>query len=216
MYTLSKGLGSGNATRLAAPTSPGLDPEVLALVRRARTGDSLAQTELIRRYRARLSGFLRPRVNLTHEVEDLLQAVWIKMVRRIRSLREPERFETWVFTLARNAALDHMRRARCRPVGTADESVLFGLPDEHRPERYREIAEALEVALRPFGPRERRMVRQLIDGESYGAIAAREGISLNALKVRIHRLRLVLRVSVRAAHEGTVTEEDTPAGRVAA
>jgi RNA polymerase sigma-70 factor (ECF subfamily) len=216
MYTLSKGLGSGNATRPAAPTSPGLDPEVLALVRRARTGDSLAQTELIRRYRARLSGFLRPRVNLTHEVEDLLQAVWIKMVRRIRSLREPERFETWVFTLARNAALDHMRRARCRPVGTADESVLFGLPDEHRPERYREIAEALEVALRPFGPRERRMVRQLIDGESYGAIAAREGISLNALKVRIHRLRLVLRVSVRAAHEGTVTEEDTPAGRVAA
>jgi RNA polymerase sigma-70 factor (ECF subfamily) len=216
MYTLSKGLGSGNATRPAAPTSPGLDPEVLALVRRARTGDSLAQTELIRRYRARLSGFLRPRVNLTHEVEDLLQAVWIKMVRRIRSLREPERFETWVFTLARNAALDHMRRARCRPVGTADESVLFGLPDEHRPERYREIAEALEVALRQFGPRERRVVRQLIDGESYGAIAAREGISLNALKVRIHRLRLVLRVSVRAAQDGVVSTDGAAAGRVAA
>ena len=216
MYTLSKGLGSVDATTPAAPASPGLDPEVLALVRRARTGDASAQAELIRRYRARLSGFLRPRVHLTHEVEDLLQAVWIKMVRRIRSLREPERFETWVFTLARNAALDHMRRVRCRPVGTADESLLVGLPDEHRPERYREIAEALEVALRQFGPRERRMVRQLIDGESYGAIAAREGISLNALKVRIHRLRLVLRVSVRAAQDGAVSTDELAAGRVAA
>ena len=117
---------------------------------------------------------------------------------------------------ARNAALDHMRRVRCRPVGTADESVLFGLPDERRPERYREIAEALEVALRQFGPRERRMVRQLIDGESYGAIAAREGISLNALKVRIHRLRLVLRISVRAAQEGVVSTDGAAAGRVAA
>ena len=216
MYTLAKGLGSFEAAKPAALVSPGLDPEVLALVRRARTGDSGAQAELIRRYRARLSGFLRPRVNLTHEVEDLLQAAWIKMVRRIRSLREPERFETWIFTLARNSALDHLRRARCRPVGTADESVLVGLPDERCPERYREIAEALEVALRQFGPRERRVIRQLIDGESYGAIAAREGISLNALKVRIHRLRLVLRVSVRAAQEGAVSAEDAPTGRAAA
>ncbi|MFM8335909.1 MAG: hypothetical protein ACKODK_10115, partial [Opitutaceae bacterium] len=81
---------------------------------------------------------------------------------------------------------------------------------------YREIAEALEVALRQFGPRERRVVRQLIDGESYGAIAAREGISLNALKVRIHRLRLVLRVSVRAAQDGVVSTDGLAAGRVAA
>ena len=220
MYTMSKGLGTDVTPKVAAPVSPpaasGLDPEVLALVRRARSGDAVAQAELIRRYRVRLSGFLRPRVNLTHEVEDLLQAVWIKMVRRIRGLRDPERFETWLFTLARNSALDHLRRARCRPMGTADEAVLMGLPDERQPARYREVSEALEFALRQFGPRERRVMRQLIDGESYGTIAAREGVSLNALKVRIHRLRLVLRVSVREADEGAASQESTVNRRAAA
>ena len=164
----------------------------------------------------RLAGFLRPRVTLPHDVEDLLQTVWIKMVRRIRGLRDPERFETWLFTLARNSALDHRRRARCRPVACEDESVLIALPDERQPMRREEIMEELEVALRQFGSRERRVLRQLIDGESYGAIAAREGISLNALKVRVHRLRVVLRVTVRAAREGVAPPVTAREGRVAA
>jgi|LauGreDrversion4_2_1035121.scaffolds.fasta_scaffold378236_2 RNA polymerase sigma-70 factor (ECF subfamily) len=211
MYTLAKGLGNSPSAASAVSPAPEPDHELLALVRRARLGEAAAQAELIRRYRVRVAGFLRPRVPHSHEVEDLLQAVWIKMVRRIRGLREPERFETWLFTLARNSALDHLRRARCRPVGTADEATLVSLPDDRQPARHREILEALEVALRQFGPRERRVVRQLIDGESYGAIAAREGVSLNALKVRIHRLRLVLRVSVRAAHEGVPAVPGSPA-----
>ena len=66
------------------------------------------------------------------------------------------------------------------------------------------------------GSRERRVLRQLIDGESYGAIAAREGISLNALKVRVHRLRVVLRVTVRAAREGVAPPVTAREGRVAA
>ncbi|MEY4687743.1 MAG: hypothetical protein RIR76_1766 [Verrucomicrobiota bacterium] len=201
MYTLAKGLGA-SSPMVASREPVGPDPELLCLVARARNGDPLAQAELIRRYRVRLAGFLRPRVALAHDVEDLLQTVWIKMFRRIRSLRDPERFETWLFTLARNSALDHRRRARCRPVACEDESVLFALPDERQPLRRSEILEELEVALRQFGPRERRVLQQLIAGESYGAIAAREGISLNALKVRVHRLRVVLRVSVRAAREG--------------
>jgi RNA polymerase sigma factor (sigma-70 family) len=215
MYTLAKGLGAFTpppSTR--EPSGP--DAELLRLVGRARAGDQTAQAELIRRYRARLAGFLRPRVPLAHDVEDLLQTVWIKMIRRIRGLRDPERFETWLFTLARNSALDHRRRALCRPVACEDEAVLSGLPDEVHPLRRTEIMEELDVALRQFGPRERRVLRQLIDGESYGAIAAREGISLNALKVRIHRLRVVLRVTVRAASGEIERSLAAEEGRVAA
>ena len=215
MYTLAKGLGA-SVPAVIAREPAGPDPELLRIVARARVGDAAAHAEIVRRYRVRLAGFLRPRVALPHDVEDLLQTVWIKMVRRIRGLRDPERFETWLFTLARNSALDHRRRARCRPVACEDESVLIALPDERQPMRREEIMEELEVALRQFGSRERRVLRQLIDGESYGAIAAREGISLNALKVRVHRLRVVLRVTVRAAREGVAPPATAREGRVAA
>ncbi|MBI5691114.1 MAG: sigma-70 family RNA polymerase sigma factor [Verrucomicrobia bacterium] len=178
---------------------PAVDPELTAMVVRAREGESLAQAELVRRYRIRLSGFVRPMLRRPGEVEDLVQVVWIKMIRRLRSLREPQRFETWLFTLARNTVLDHLRRSRCRPETLVDDRLLHALPDPRRRELYDEIMEALRVAIQECGVRERRVLQELIAGASYQAIATREGVSLPAMKVRIHRLRVFLRVRVREA-----------------
>ena len=197
MYTLAKGLGA-SSPMVASREPVGPDPELLCLVARARNGDPLAQAELIRRYRVRLAGFLRPRVALAHDVEDLLQTVWIKMFRRIRSLRDPERFETWLFTLARNSALDHRRRLRCRPASLVEEGFWAGLTDSSAEDRVHEIREALEIALRRCSDRDRRLIEQVIEGTTYQVMAEEAGFSLNALKVRLHRLRLHLRREVRA------------------
>lgn len=184
---------------------PAPEIELEGLVIQARAGDQRAQAELVRLYRRRLRGFLRGLVADPWAAEDVLQVVWVKMVTQIRLLREVPRFETWLFTLARNCALDHRRRVRCRPSSPVEEGFWAGLPDPSAEDRVHEIREALEVALRRCGGRDRRLIEQVIEGTTYQAMAAEAGLTLNALKVRLHRLRVHLRREVRALCESPVS-----------
>ncbi|MBI4622479.1 MAG: hypothetical protein HY736_04555 [Verrucomicrobia bacterium] len=102
----------GSARRIESDT--GERAELLAIVLRAQSGDLNAQSELVRRYTARVSGFVRPIISQPSAVEDVAQMVFIKMVRRLGLLRDPMTFESWLFTLARNAALDYIRRAAAK------------------------------------------------------------------------------------------------------
>lgn len=183
---------------VAAEPTATPEVELAALVIRARAGDQRAQSELVQRYRRRLRGFLRGLVGDPWSAEDVLQLVWVKMVTQLHLLREVPRFETWLFTLARNCALDHRRRVRCRPASSFEDGFWAGLPDPAADDRVQEIREALEVALRRCGGRDRRLIEQVIEGTTYQVMAEEAGLTLNALKVRLHRLRVHLRREVRA------------------
>ncbi|MFZ9745415.1 MAG: RNA polymerase sigma factor [Opitutaceae bacterium] len=182
---------------VAAGTVPSGEVALAALVIRARAGDPLAQTELVRLYRRRLRGFLRGQVGDPWAAEDVLQQVWVKMVTQLHLLREVPRFETWLFTLARNCALDHRRRLRCRPAIPVEDGFWAGLTDPAAEDRVHEVREALEVALGRCAGRDRRLIEQVIAGVTYRVMADEAGLTLNALKVRLHRLRVQLRREVR-------------------
>lgn len=186
----------------APPSRVDSDPELVALVDRARIGDLAAQSELIRRYRHRLAGFVWPMVRDREAVKDIVQATSLKLVRRLAGLRNPEVFEAWLFTLARNTVLDHLRRDRCRPVFVLQDPSEHEVRDPAAEDRSREIMEALDNALRHAHASDRRILQQVIVGAKYGQIAAAEGISMAALKVRLHRLRQGLRAGAR----GTICE----------
>lgn len=190
---------------VAAESTAPPEVELAALVIRARAGDQRAQSELVQRYRRRLRGFLRGLVGDPWSAEDVLQLVWVKMVTQLHLLREVPRFETWLFTLARNCALDHRRRVRCRPASSFEDGFWAGLPDPAADDRVQEIREALEVALRRCGGRDRRLIEQVIEGRTYQAMAEEAGLTLNALKVRLHRLRVHLRREVRALCDAPVS-----------
>lgn len=175
------------------------DPELLALVGRARAHDGLAQSELVRRYQSRIAGYVRPMLSGGEGVEDVVQNVFVKMVRRLGALRNPAGFESWLFTLARNTALDSLRRARCRPVTVAAESDWLAVEDPTLADRSREILEALEVVTREWDETSRRMLTHLLEGTGYDIIARNEGLTVGAIKLRLHRLRLRLRQNLRIA-----------------
>ncbi len=173
--------------------------ELLGIVRRARDGDMEAQSELVRRYSKRLPGYVRPIVWETSAVEDVVQMAFIKMVRRLELLRDPETFEPWLFALARNTAIDFTRRARCRPATISDEGDFMHAPDQTSPRAVPEIMEALEAALTSLSPKDRNLVRMIVQGVSYQAAAAREGLTVGAVKLRLNRVRPFLRASVGGA-----------------
>jgi RNA polymerase sigma-70 factor (ECF subfamily) len=196
--------------------------ELLAVVRRAQAGDMAAQSDLVRRYTARIAGFVRPIIGQPSAIEDVAQMVFIKMVRRLTLLRDPVTFESWLFALARNTALDFIRRRNCRPVTVSDEGEFRTTPDTNDGRAMIEIMEALDHALVRLSPKDRNLVTHIVQGNSYRTAAAREGLSVGAVKVRLNRVRPFLRVSVSEAIGMTLPAEATmnwrppPRGRMAA
>jgi RNA polymerase sigma-70 factor, ECF subfamily len=183
-------------THTAADKYP---PELLDLIDRARIGNLDAQGELVRRYTARISGFVRPIVMQPSMVEDVVQTIFIKMVRRLRLLRSSAAFESWLFRMARNTAVDFIRRRRCRPIAVEDEAPLENAVDTSSDRVVGEIMEAFELAIRRLNPVDQQLVRMIVDGHSYTIAAEQTGLSVGAVKVRLCRVRPYLRCSVGGA-----------------
>lgn len=181
------------------PAAPDDRAALLAVIVRAQAGELDAQSELVRRYHTRISAFVRPYLALPSAVEDIVQMVFIKMVRRIGLLRDARTFESWLFTLARNTALDAIRRARCRPSTISDDAVLLNMASSDNSALMHEIYDALELAVEKLGSKDRALVALIVEGASYRAAAERMGLTIGAVKVRLNRARKILRVSVGAA-----------------
>lgn len=178
--------------------------ELVDLIRRCQSGDLRAQSDLIRRYHARITGLVRPIVRNGETVKDIVQSVSLKLVRRLPGLREPATFESWLFTLARNTALDEIRRARCRPVSLRSERTLVEFVDPAPADRSGELLEAVQLVTCGWDNRTRRIFALIAAGTSYQSVAEREGLSLGAIKLRVHRLRRDLRERVGALLEGPI------------
>jgi RNA polymerase sigma-70 factor (ECF subfamily) len=162
----------------------------------------------VRRYTRRIAGLVRSIVREAEPVEDVTQVVFIKMFRRLARLRDPEVFEPWLFTLARNTAIDQVRRRRCRPSTVALADCGPQIVDEYQPRHYEEIVAIVDRALLRLGPTDRRLVSMAVAGESYRTMAMETGLSLATVKIRLHRVRPFLRQWV-----GTMTGLRHPGGR---
>jgi RNA polymerase sigma-70 factor (ECF subfamily) len=86
-------------------------------VRRAQGGDREALGFLYARYADNVYGYVRSIVHDPHEAEDVTQQVFAKLVRVISKYEERDvPFFAWILRVARNVAVDHIRRQRAIPV----------------------------------------------------------------------------------------------------
>src|ERR1700683_5631653 len=92
----------------AEEATVGLDTDVSQL----RRGDLDALSALVARYQNRLYRYLLRLVRDSADAEDLFQQTWIRVAEQIRRYDSSRNFDAWLFTLARNLAIDHLRRRR--------------------------------------------------------------------------------------------------------
>jgi RNA polymerase sigma-70 factor (ECF subfamily) len=156
------------------------------LVRSALAGDPGAFTRLYERYGRVVHGLLLARV-AHHEVDDLVQDVFLTAWQRLEGLRDPAAFGGWIATIARNRATDFHRR-------TAD---LVALPDNlESPGSAGDEADANAAlaAIRslPDTYRETLMLR-LVEGLSGPEISERTGLTPGSVRVNLHRGMKMLR-----------------------
>ena len=87
-----------------------------------RRGDPDAFDALLARYQNRLYRYLLRLTANPAVAEDLFQETWLKVITRIHRYDERRAFEPWLFSVARNLAIDHLRKASPESLDEPSES----------------------------------------------------------------------------------------------
>jgi RNA polymerase sigma-70 factor (ECF subfamily) len=181
------------------------DQEVVLM---ARAGREAAYRELIRRYERPIFALLFRMVRDRELAEDLSQETFIKALNAIESYRPEFKFSSWIFKIANNAAIDHLRRREL------DTLSLDGSPHAETPEAMqatalqigarqespldaveaKELGGAIEVAIGRLRPEYRACILlRHVEGRAYEEIAEMLDLPLGTVKTYIHRARNELR-----------------------
>ena len=189
------------------------DADVVTL---AQEGRDSAYRELIRRYERPVFSLVIRMVRDRETAEDLAQETFIKVLNHIDRYRPEFKFSSWLFKIANNVAIDHLRRRTIPTVsidGAPDaataariEATSFDLDSggETALEELeaRELGTAIERAIGRLRPEYRACIMlRHVEGRSYEEIAATLDLPLGTVKTYIHRARHELRRELEHVRE---------------
>jgi len=190
---------------------PGIDLATMSdqdVVLEARAGRQAAYRELVRRYERPIFSLIYRMVRNREQAEDLSQETFVKALNAIESYRPEYKFSSWIFKIANNVSIDHLRRREL------DTLSLDGSPHALTPEAIqasalqlgdrqetaleeleaKELGGEIEVAISALRPEYRSCILlRHVEGRPYEEIAAMLDLPLGTVKTYIHRARGELR-----------------------
>jgi RNA polymerase sigma-70 factor (ECF subfamily) len=189
------------------------DADIVAL---AQQGRERAFRELVRRYERPVMSLIYRMVRDREVAEDLAQDSFVKVLNHIDRYRPEFKFSSWIFKIANNVAIDHLRKRQLDTISmdgsphaaTAAEVEASSFDVVDRQEtaldelEAREIGTAIERAIARLRPEYRSCIMlRHIEGRSYEEIAATLDLPLGTVKTYIHRARNELRVALQDVRE---------------
>ena len=181
------------------------DADIAAL---AKNGRDDAFRELVRRYERPVFSLIYRMVRDRETAEDLAQETFIKVLNHIDRYRPEFKLSSWLFKIANNLTIDHLRKRRLDTVSmdgsphaaTAVEIEATSFDVETRGEtpleelESRELGSAIEQAISGLRPEYRSCILlRHVEGRSYEEIATTLDLPLGTVKTYIHRARHELR-----------------------
>jgi len=112
------------------------------LAKESAQGDDASFQELMRRFLTPVFNFSRQYVRAQAEAEDITQDTFLKVWKNIKKFNQGQKFKPWIFTIAMNTALDHIRKRKAIPFSEIDTSDEYG--QENSAPQFSETLEDLE------------------------------------------------------------------------
>ncbi len=190
-----------------------MEDQELIWLERAKTGDRVAFSRLVEAYR-------RPVYNLAYrmlgnavEAEDAAQETFVRMYTKLDSYQPERKLSSWVLAIASHYCIDRLRRRRGEWVSLDEEPIAAVLPSreqgpEERVVRSETRDEVQQMVNRLTAPYRVPLILRYWYDLSYVEIAEVMGLSVQAVKSRLHRARLQM---VEVAPAGAALTM-TPAG----
>jgi RNA polymerase sigma-70 factor (ECF subfamily) len=202
VMSLTKVLGK---TLVASPERQLEADSDMEIVRRVQAGDVAAFDRLITKYRQRVYGIVYNMTSSREDAADLTQDAFIKAFQSIQRFGGQSSFFTWLYRIAINSTLSHLRKSRLRSFFSlesinADEPVsreiIDALTDKTGVERdtfVRELQEKLNDAMHKLSINHRTVVTLFeIDGLSHQEIAEVMDCSVGTVRSRLHYAKQLL------------------------
>ncbi len=172
-------------------------PEQLIVA--ARRGDQEAFRHIFERWARPVVSFVYDMVGDRALAEDLTQETFVRAYKYLDALRDESKFSTWLFSIAKNVAREHLRSAhsRSRKVDLDDETVLELHDERPTPASALLDKELNGVVCHALGAldEDKRLVftLKIFQQRSYEEIAEITGFSLPKVKTDLHRARAEMR-----------------------
>lgn len=175
------------STVKASELSESVDERLIAL---CRVGDRSAQQTLytlcqplVARVATKIAGI--------QDAADVTQNVFIQVFEKLDTFEGKSRFETWLYRLTVNAALQHVRKASRRKLQSLVEEPMSRIPADDESQSHREL---LDCALQRLSPDLRVIfVLKEVESKSYDEIASIANIPSGTVGSRLTRARHELR-----------------------
>jgi RNA polymerase sigma factor (sigma-70 family) len=181
----------------------------LKLIRRCKLGEEAAFQAVLDRYRGAIYNLCWRMTRNDEDARDLAQEVFIKVFTLLDRYDEQYAFSSWLFRIATNHCIDHLRRQRLRMLslerdgGTEDDEAEMQIPaDGPEPDvvlQRREALDKLEEVIADLPPHYRVITLLRHDQQlSYEEIAETLQLPLGTVKARIHRARNMIQQMLAA------------------
>ncbi len=164
------------------------------IVRDVLAGDTEAFAAIVERYGDMVYNLVRRTLGDGEEARDVTQDIFIKVYGSLGKWSGESAFRTWLYRVACNAAVSHVRKHRHRPE-QVDENRLATVGDDDMDALFRKAAEEkrygdLERALAKLAAPERALVTLFYaDGRPVAELAEITGDTVANVKVKLHRVR---------------------------
>ena len=176
------------------------------LLEAARGGDARSLETLLERHQAQVYRFGMKMCRDPEDASDVLQDTLLAMARNVRDFRGASSISTWLYTIARSFCIKKRRRSKFAPdrersldTEAAPDAARLADPAMGAEEALagKEIEQALERGIRALEPiyREVLLLRD-VEGLTAPEVAEVLGVSVQAVKSRLHRARLSVRAHV--------------------
>ncbi|MCP4655164.1 MAG: sigma-70 family RNA polymerase sigma factor [bacterium] len=176
------------------------------LVARALAGSQDAYHDLVRRFEKPVMSLILRMVQDPAQAEDLAQESFVKAFRNLRTYDPGRKFASWLFKIAHNTTIDHLRRRSPETVAIEENGSLGGddggprehsetlrAPEALAPDRVIErsqVMAGLEAAIAELRPRYREvLLLRFREGLAYQEIAEVTGLPIGTVKIHLHRAR---------------------------
>jgi RNA polymerase sigma-70 factor, ECF subfamily len=186
-----------------------------ALMEEFRQGSVRAFERLLRRHQRPVFNFFARHLGNPSVAEDLLQELFMRVIKAAPSYRPQAKFTTWMYTIARNLVIDESRRSRSRPAASLDaptrddgESLADRLQGREMAQDRRvmggELHESLQRAVDSLLPEQREvfLMREFLNLR-FKEIAEVVGVSENTVKSRMRYALEHLRQALEDCRDGT-------------
>jgi len=174
-----------------------VDNQELLWLEQARRGDQLAFGKLVQAYQRPVYNLAYRMLGNAAEAEDAAQETFVRMYTKLHTYQPDRKLSSWVLSIASHYCIDRLRRRRFNWLSLDEEPVAAVLPSGQRgPEESalrRETRDEVQTLVDRLAPGYRvPLILRYWHELSYAEIAEVMGLSVQAVKSRLHRARLQL------------------------